>query len=268
MPNKRLKVSYGRYRGKYHIPWPKLLVALGGVMLFVDLLIVRVLTGAWFLFQFLAVASLVPIIYGALWWVSDTGLKGVRLCRILRHVMEIGFGVWLLSFVVLEAVIVSGSKTDAAPNAQYLVVLGAGLNGETPSLIYSARLEAAAAYLRENPDTLAVVTGGQGPGETISEASAGARYLEAHGVARERIVLEDASTSTSENVRFALEHIPDGAVTVMVTNEFHVFRARWIARKNGLDATGLAAPTPKAYLRHTYHLREYFSVIFMFLGRY
>jgi uncharacterized SAM-binding protein YcdF (DUF218 family) len=243
-------------------------MGLGAAILLAALLVVRRIAGMYFLFQFLLVAGGVIVLYGALWWASNEDMPGRRVYRVVRRVMEIGFGVWLLSFVVLELVILSGSRTDAVPNADYLVVLGAGLRADEPSSIFAARLDAAAQYLRDNPDTLAVVTGGIGSNSTVSEAAAGARYLEARGIAPERIYREETSTSTSENIRFALELIPDGAVTIMATNEFHVFRARWIARRNGLNAFGLAAPTPRADLRYVYYLREYFSVVFMLLGRY
>ena len=268
MPNKRLKISYGRYRGKRRFPWPELTAALGAALLLGNVLFVRTLAGASFLFQFLLAAGGAVVLYGGLWRASGAGLPGGRVYRAARRVMEAGFLLWLFSFTVLELVILAGSRTDAVPDAEYLIVLGAGISGETPSRVLASRLDAAAAYLRDNPDTLAVVTGGLGSGATVSEAAAGARYLAARGVAEERILLEDASTSTSENIRFARAYIPEGAVTVMVTNEFHVFRARWIARRNGLDATGLAAPTPRADLRYIYYLREYFSVVFMLLGRY
>lgn len=239
-------------------------------MLIADLVMYSTMQGggAVFLAQFLIGFSLMVMLYGALQWAQSARLPGGRVWLVLRRTMEIGFGVWLLSFIILESVIVAGSKTDAPPNAQYLVVLGAGVYNETPSPIYQARLDAALGYLLENPDTIAVVTGGQGPDEDITEAVAGARSLEAGGISRERILLEDTSTNTSENVRFALEHIPEGSLTVMTTNEFHVFRSRQIARRQGLDAYGLAAPTPGRGLKTIYYFREYFSTVFMLLGRY
>lgn len=269
MPKWKSNHSRSRYRGKRRIVWAKWVIALGAVGLVADLLTYRLSQtgGTKFLSAFLIGFSALVMLYGALWLAESTRMPGGRIWTTTRRVMEAGFGLWLLTFVILECVIASGSKSDAPPNAQYLVVLGAGLNGETPSLVYQSRLDTALGYLRENPDTMVVVTGGQGPNETITEAVAGARFLEAGGISRERILLEDTSTSTSENVRFALEHVPEGSVTVMTTNEFHIYRSRRIARLRGLDAYGLAAPTPGRFLKSVYYFREYFSVVFMFFGR-
>lgn len=89
-------------------------------------------------------------------------------------------------------------------------------------------------YLEENPETRAVLSGGQGQGEQISEAEAMYRYLTEHGIDGSRLILEDRSTNTKENLDFSLEKIGTLDTSIgIVTNHFHVFRGVAIGRKCG-----------------------------------
>ena len=131
-----------------------------------------------------------------------------------------------------------------------LVVLGAGLRPDgTPSEALAYRLDAALDYLEDNPDTVCVVSGGQGLGESRTEAGAMYDYLLEHGLEAARVTREDRSTSTAENVRNSAGLLePDSSVGI-VTNDFHLYRALRIAEKNGLAGTsGLAAPSNPLYL--------------------
>lgn len=133
----------------------------------------------------------------------------------------------------------------------YLIVLGAQIYDDgspSPSLRY--RLDAALDYLRENPDTRVIVSGGKGPNEPYAEAKGMANYLVEHGISQERIIEEGRSTSTLQNVKFsmALMDSPESSVGV-VTNNFHVYRAVLIARKAGLvHACGIAGYSTPMYL--------------------
>jgi uncharacterized SAM-binding protein YcdF (DUF218 family) len=102
--------------------------------------------------------------------------------------------------------------------------LGAGLHGTTPSLSLTNRLAAALAFLEEHPDTVAIVSGGQGPGENMTEAEAMTIWLEARGIAPERIIGEPEATSTAENLENSFRIIrerggdPDGNVASSPAN--------------------------------------------------
>lgn len=158
----------------------------------------------------------------------------------------------------------------------YLVVLGASLKADgSPKETLANRLDAAAAYLDENPGTRCVLSGGQGTDEPQTEASAMAAYLRNRGVDDGRLVLEERSTTTAENLRFSREAIEGDAaargaaswdsavqdVTVgVVTNDFHVFRALRLARGQGFaQVWGVAAPTNALYLPQAL-ARECFAV--------
>jgi uncharacterized SAM-binding protein YcdF (DUF218 family) len=190
----------------------------------------------------------------------------------VKKLILVCLALFLVSFVMIEALIFHNRHGDAEPGADYLIVLGAGLLGETPGPALASRLRAALPYLQNNPGTVAVCSGGQGVGETISEAEAMKRWLIAAGVDAARIRLEDRSTTTAENLAFSKALIGDAEAersrVVVATSEFHLFRARFIARREGFgQVQGVAAETPYRWLKLRYYLREYASVCFMFLGR-
>ena len=119
-------------------------------------------------------------------------------------------------------------------NLDYIIVLGAHVDGTRMTLALLERTRRALLYLEENPGTRAVLSGGKGNGERISEAQAMYRYLTEHGIDGERLILEEKSTNTRENLDFSLKLI--GSVTPsigIVTNNFHVFRGVMIGKKCG-----------------------------------
>lgn len=138
-------------------------------------------------------------------------------------------------------------KTPAATGKyEYAVVLGAKVNGKTPSLSLQYRLEAALQYSRQYPDVKLILSGGKGPGEDISEAEAMKRWLTGHGLEADRIIVEDQSTTTYENILFSKELLPPSVKGIsIITSDYHLARARNIAQRLGLDSDAVEATTPK-----------------------
>jgi len=161
-----------------------------------------------------------------------------------------------------------GNMSNVDYREDAVIVLGAGVRGETVSINLAHRLDRALEYWNENPEAVIVVTGGLGELATITEAEAMARYLIARGVPQEKILLEGKSTSTYENLTFAKEilgeHLGAEFRVVVISNDFHIFRAVRIARQVGLDATGKGAYT-LWYTRPANYLREMLAVINMWL---
>ena len=172
----------------------------------------------------------------------------------------------LISFVVIEGVIISNSRPDPVIEADHLIILGAGLNGDQLSWTLWERMQKGLDYLEEHPDVNVVLSGGQGPGETISEAEGMRRFLVEHGISNERILKEDRSTSTMENFRYSKEILvqqpgfQNSGNVAVITNDFHIFRSKILARRNGLIPVGIPSPTPW-YLVPNVYLREYFAVV-------
>ena len=119
-------------------------------------------------------------------------------------------------------------------NLDYLIVLGAHVDGTRLTLALLERTRRALEYLKANSGTKAVLSGGKGKGEKISEARAMYDYLTANGIEGSRLILEDRSVNTKENLSFSLEKIGDLSASVgVVTNNFHVFRGVAIGKKCG-----------------------------------
>lgn len=156
------------------------------------------------------------------------------------------------------------------PQGEYLVVLGAGVNGTTPSYILRTRIDAAYEYLSANPDVQCIVSGGKGGGEDISEAQCMFEQLTAKGIEAERIWLEDRSTSTKENLAYTLEVIREktGSTPTSLTllsNEFHLYRASLFAGQQGLAVETVPAETRWAALYINYFLREIVCVWYLII---
>ncbi len=150
-----------------------------------------------------------------------------------------------LLFFILFGCVLSKMNSYPKEKADYVIVLGAQVRGTLITRSLQYRLDTALEYYEENPDCKIVVSGGQGEGEDISEAQAMFEYLVERGVPVEKIILEDESTSTNENLRFSYELIKeDGGEDVHIvicSNDFHIFRALQLAKNVGIDAEGLAS---------------------------
>jgi len=186
----------------------------------------------------------------------------------LRRAIKICFFIGLASFIVIEVFIIGSAVSKHKEKSDYLVILGAGLRGEVPSTALYQRLYASLKYVEINPNVKIVVSGGKGSGESITEAEAMKRFLVEHGVA-EQIIKEEKSTSTLENMKFTAEVLKkieksENIEVTIVTNNFHVFRAKFLAQRQGLKVYGYPAPL-HPMLVPTCFVREYLAVINSFI---
>lgn len=164
-------------------------------------------------------------------------------------------------FVLVEIRIVSAGNKKVSTSAGYVIVLGAQVKGKVLSKALKSRLDTAYAYLRENRRAKVIVSGGQGNGEDISEAEAMSNYLKKQGIEPYRIIKEDQSTNTNENIKYSRKFLKEEApLIILVTNNFHVYRAMGIAKKQGLMVQGLGAPVDDI-LALNYYIREFFAVV-------
>ena len=177
-----------------------------------------------------------------------------------------GMGAVLVGIAMLAVVetgcMISVNMKKPAENAT-AVVLGCRVYGERASLSLVERLEAACEYLEEHPDAVCVVSGGQGPGETISEAECMYRWLVRNGIDASRIYKEDRSTSTEENIAFSKEVIEENALNpniAIVTSEYHSYRAGVIAEKQEMSY-GTASGQTAIWLLPTYYVRELYAIL-------
>ena len=147
------------------------------------------------------------------------------------------------------------------------VVLGAQVKPWGPSAILRQRIDAAEAYLNAEPEAKAVVTGGQGPDEIMSEAQCMMENMISDGITADRIFPEDKATDTDENIRFSLKIIEENGLNkdiAVVTDSYHQLRARIIAHK--ADGTVKVSPinTVNNYIGisayPTYFVREWIAI--------
>ncbi len=170
------------------------------------------------------------------------------------------FLIFSLYFCYLHIQIRQASNQVVPENADYMIILGAKVKGTIPSLSLQYRIDAAADYLQANPKTIAIASGGQGPGEDMTEAEAIKRELMKKGISETRILVENQSTSTNENIRFSKRMIPEEMVDgLVVSNDYHIFRATKIGKDHGLMLIGIPAKTPTVALLKSYS-REYLAL--------
>ncbi len=179
----------------------------------------------------------------------------------------------LVPLVLIETCVIhEGRKEPPQEPADAVIVLGAGVNGNQPSLSLKTRLDAALVYLKADPDVPVVLTGGQGYGEEITEAQCMYNYLTENGVDGDQLILEEAATTTAENFAFSRELLmeagvdPSADTVAVVTNDFHIARAKLLAARNGYGhAVGVPAELPWVHLQINYYLREAFAMVKSFL---
>lgn len=160
--------------------------------------------------------------------------------------------------------IVSYSK-PAETQTEYVIVLGCKVNGTEPGIFLERRLKKAQEYLEKNPTSIAILSGGKGTDEEISEAQCMYNYLTQKGISKDRLIIENTSTSTIENFRNSLEILDSQGIEIneitVVTNDFHEYRASRFAEECGLKAYPYPAPTSwTGYIPFT--VREIYAIIY------
>ena len=255
----RYDVYRGRRRGQARLIAVAVCAVLGLLLVFIRSLGIR-FSG----FLLLGIAAIL-----AASWLLDRLAAGNHRWRLVRRVFYGCVAVGLALLVGLEAFVISrGRGGMTPPAADAVIVLGAGVNGTEPSLSLRTRLDAALDYLEACPDVPAVLTGGTGYGEEISEAQCMYDYLTGHGVEPDRLMIEDQASNTAENFAFSKELLAEAGVdpatdkVAVITNDFHLARAELIAARQGYgDTAGVPAPLPWPHLTVNYYLRESFAMV-------
>ena len=186
----------------------------------------------------------------------------------IQYILGFGIGILLILFLAVEGCILSGMLREPSKDLDYIIVLGAQVNGNRLSNSLLLRLERAEKYLEENLDTKAVLSGGKGKGENISEAQAMYAYLEKHGISQDRLILEDKSVNTNENLKFSLEILDqrekgkarEKSIGI-VTNGFHIYRGVCIGKKQGCTHLEGVPAKSNRFLQVNYLVREFFGIL-------
>lgn len=184
-------------------------------------------------------------------------------------ILSIVLALFILSVAVFTFAEVKGSKGTAKGDEDVLLILGCRVRGNTAEDTLVMRSEKAAEYLKENKNIRAIACGGiVHKDQNKSEAQAISEILISKGVEKDRIILEDKSTTTVENfvnAKKIMAQMGENISASLLSSEFHLLRARLIAKKHGLVCTTVAAPSPKSKKLKNY-IREYIAFIIFFVG--
>ena len=167
----------------------------------------------------------------------------------------------LLVVGTTEAIIIGCSFGTPKEPVDYIVVLGAKVNADGPSVSLWDRIAAAYSYLEAHPDTVAVLSGGQGSDEPITEAECMYRELVLLGIDPQRLWREEEATSTWENMHFTLDLIEEKTghrpeKLGVLSSEYHLFRASLFAKANDVAFVGIPARTSRLGQMVNHFMRE------------
>lgn len=209
--------------------------------------------------------SILLILYGCFFSRMNHAIAALwqyRNGKILLSIASLICVVGLVLVIIITSCIVKAA-TNEPPKNTTAIVLGCAVHGTRPSLMLERRLEAALAYLEENPEASAILSGGQGPGEDITEAQCMFEYLTRHGISENRLYLEGVSENTEENIRYSkeiLKTLQQETEIAIITNEFHQYRASILAKDAGLVPYSVNGKSV-SYLLPTYYVRELMAVL-------
>ena len=227
------------------------------------------LAGIWWLFTFyimgysfsaLVAACLMGLIL--FYNLADILVKKYsKPIKVVRRMVTVILCIGLLVCGITEGLIIHASFGDPEEIVDYIVVLGAKVRPDGPSVSLQNRIDAAYGYLTTHPRTIAVVTGGKGTDEPMSEAQCMYDHLTAMGIEPDRIWMEDKATSTWENLHFSLDLIEEKtgerpAKIGLLSSEYHLFRAGLFADASGIDCVGIPASTSRLSQKINHFMRE------------
>lgn len=195
-------------------------------------------------------------------WLASLWQTGIGKAVIIFIIGIFAAGIILAA--VISAFMIKEINDKPKNSNTTLVVLGCQVRGDQPSLMLKRRLDAAYGFLAENGGVKVIVSGGQGSDEDISEALCMRNYLVSCGISDDRIIMEDKSTNTMENIRFSKAIIEEQGLPsdiTIVTDGYHQLRADMFARREGVRAYNISASTA-LWLLPTYWVREWLGIAY------
>lgn len=213
------------------------------------------------------IGNVFGIVLGLLFIVTGTAFDViVELCEntvieILFIIAFILFIIFLILFIITLSKIVSHCSGNAT-NEKIIIILGCRVKGTKPTRALISRCKAGYEHLIKSKDSIAILSGGQGADEEISEAQCMKNVLISMGIDESRLIIEDKSTSTRENLEFSkriVQSLGYSGKIAIATNEYHLYRATLIARQCGLNVSRLSGRSIR-FLRIPAFTREVFGI--------
>lgn len=239
-----------------------ILIAILGFLCLIYFAFVNIVFGYTTFSEFYLVIGSLLIIY----YIIKSKMKGYLLFNKALGIIKILFFIGMAIFILVEGAIIMYPKKNIN-NSDYIVVLGAGLRGENLTTTLRDRLDATIDYVNKTDfDGKIIVSGGQGPGESITEAEDMKRYLVNNNIKDSDIIMEDKARNTFENFKYSKEkieelsgkNISESSIKV-ITTDFHVLRSSILAKRNGYKDVTFYSSNTKWYLVPTLYAREFFA---------
>lgn len=235
-----------------------------GIALILYYIGLRLISGFVAFSSMFCLLGIILFIYGFMELKFKVNIWG-RIPKLLKRTIIVLFSIGISIFIIIEGVIIYNGHHYDKDRPDYLMVLGAGLRGSKISTSLLYRLETAVEYNKLYPDVKIIVSGGQGPDEDISEAKAMKDYLVSQGIDENLIISEDKSTNTYENFLFTKKLLEDETgeedfIVTVISNNFHMYRAKYLGEQVGFECLGYPAPSHAAS-SFIFHTREFFGVI-------
>ena len=189
-----------------------------------------------------------------------------KLVKVLKAVYICGMGVYVVTYSTFAVWVSSGAEYQTDKDYDYMIVFGGGVKDSRLSRYGQNRLNTAVTYLEEHKNTLVIVSGGIGEGETLSEADIMAEYLMQNGISGERIILEDMAKNTWENIEFSFDMIEEGKSVLGVSSDYHVKRIELMAKDQNVNLDMIASKSEFELNTISSFVREYMAYFKYFLG--
>ena len=241
-----------------------------GILLILYYLMLKIMFGFVAFSSVFCMLGIVLLVYGYVELKFNIDIWG-HIPKIYRMIITTLFTIGLVIFIGIESIIIYNGHHHDTEKPDYLVVLGAGLRGRSISASLLYRLETALDFHDMYPDLKIVVSGGQGEGEDMTEALAMKNFLVDNGVDPSLIIMEDKSTNTYENFLYTKNVLEeetrkeDFTITI-ISNNFHMYRAKFLAKEVGFNTYGYPAPSHKASAL-VFYVREFFGIIKAYIFR-
>ncbi|HNX14054.1 MAG TPA: ElyC/SanA/YdcF family protein [Oscillospiraceae bacterium] len=169
--------------------------------------------------------------------------------------------------LVMMAIVARGSYVATFANPDAVIVMGGGIEGDRPQLLLQYRLNAAVEFLNVHPGITCIVSGGEDSNSDRTEADVMKQYLVEKGIAASRVLMEDKSTDSHENLNLSAEILKIngfGNKVVIITDRFHQYRSALYAKHAGLDSTPYCSGSPYL-LQQSFWIREAFAMLKYYL---
>ena len=231
---------------------------LAGTIFFIYGILVLLIIGPYRIFNFFYLASGIILLVLACFWKN--------MSKAYRKILTAFLLIAAICFIATETMIIGYAMRKPQPEADYVIILGSQIRSDGPSIDYKARLDSAIAYWNDNKESRIICTGAKGSDEPLSEAQGGFDYLTKKGIPADKILIEDESRNTEENLQNAFEIIkkegkdPTRCKIVIVSASYHLFRASYLAKRIGYDLISCRGGHGLLILQPHYYTREFFAL--------